>query len=91
MPEDEAESLTNEIDKPCQFSDQISNILVKIKSIFLNSYVENSLVHTNSIAVSSVLSNQSDSHVKFPKLTLVKCNKEMLSWQSFWDQYYVAI
>ena len=31
---DEAETLTNEIDKSCQFSDEINNILMKTESIF---------------------------------------------------------
>ena len=64
---------------------------MKIESIFLNSYGENSSVQTNSIAVSSVPSNPNDSYVKLPKVTLGKFNGEILSWQSFWDQYSVAI
>ena len=91
IPEDEAETLTNEIDKSCQFSDEINDILVKIESIFSKSYVENSSVHTNSTASSSVSSYLNGSHAKLPKLTLRKFNGELLSWQSFWDQYSVAI
>ena len=91
IPEDEAETLTSEIDKSCQFSDEINNILVKIESIFSKSNVENSSVHTNSTASSSVSSNLNDSHAKLPNLTLSKFNGDVLSWQSFWDQYSVAI
>ena len=36
-------------------------------------------------------SNLNDSHAKLSKLTLSKFNGEVLSWQSFWDQYSVAI
>ena len=36
-------------------------------------------------------SNPNDSHAKLPKLTLDKFNGELLSWQSFWDEYSVAI
>ena len=91
IPEDEAETLTNEIDKSCLFSDEINDILVKIESIFSKSNVENFSVHTNSTANSSVSSNPNDSHAKLLKLTLSKFNGEVLSWQSFWDQYSVAI
>ena len=91
IPEDEAETLTNEIDKSCQFPDEINDILVKIESIFSKSNVENSSFHTNNTASSSVSSNLNDSHAKLPKLTLSKFNGEVLSWQSFWDQYSVAI
>ena len=34
IPGDEAETLTKEIDKSCQFSNEINDILVKIESIF---------------------------------------------------------
>ena len=34
IPEDEAETLSNEIDKSRQFLDEINDILVKIKSVF---------------------------------------------------------
>ena len=88
ISENEAETLTNEIDKSCQISDEINDILVKIESIFSKSNVENSSVHTNSTTSSSVSSNPNDSHTK---LTLDKFNGELLSWQSFWDQYSVAI
>ena len=91
IPEDETETLTYEIDKSCQFSDEINDIFVKIESIFSKSNTENSFVHTNSTTSSSVLSNLNDSHTKLPKLTLDKFNGELLSWQSFWDQYSVAI
>ena len=49
-----------------------------------------SSVHTNSTTNSSVSSNPNDSHAKLPKLNLDKFNGELLSWQSFWDQYSVA-
>ena len=91
IPEDEAETLANEIDKSCQFSDEINDILVKIESIFSKSNIENSSVHTNSTTSSSVSSNPNDSHAKLPKLTLDKFNVELLSWKSFWDQHSVAI
>ena len=91
IPEGEAETLTNEIDKSCQFSEEMNDILVKIESIFSKSNVKNSSVHTNSTVSSSVSSNPNDSHAKLPKLTLSKYNREVLSWQSFWDQYFVAI
>ena len=64
---------------------------MKIESIFSKSNIENSSVHTNSTTSSSVSSNPNDSHAKLPKLTLDKFNGELLSWQSFWDQYSVAI
>ena len=64
---------------------------MKIESIFSKNNVENSSVHTNSTTSSSVLSNSNDSHAKLPKLTLDKFNGEVLSWQGYWDQYYVAI
>ena len=88
IPEDEAETLANEIDKSCQFSDEINDILVKIESIFFKKSIffcpyEQ---HNNS----SVSSNPNDSHAKLPKLNLDKFNGELLSWQSFWDQYSVA-
>ena len=34
IPEDEVETLTNEIDQSCEFSDEINDILVEIESIF---------------------------------------------------------
>ena len=34
ISEDEAETFTNEIDRSCQISDEINDILVKIESIF---------------------------------------------------------
>ena len=46
IPEDETETLTNKIDKSCQFSDEINGILVKIEGIFSKSNVENSSVHS---------------------------------------------
>ena len=58
--EDEVETLTNEIDKSCQFSDEINDILVKIESIFSKSNVENSSVHASSTTNSSVPSNPND-------------------------------
>ena len=64
---------------------------MKIESIFSKGNVENSSVHTNSTISSSVSSNPSDSHAKLPKLTFDKFGGEVLSWQSFWDQYSVAI
>ena len=64
---------------------------MKIESIFSKSNTENSSVHTNSTTSSSVSSTPHDSHAKLPKLTLDKFNGELLSWQSFWDQYSVAI
>ena len=64
---------------------------MKIESIFSQSNVENSSVHTNSTASSSVSSNPNDSHAKLPKLTLDKFNGEVLSWQSLCGQYSVAI
>ena len=88
---DETETLANEIDKLCQFLDEINNILVKIESLILKIYVRNSSAHTNHTAVSSVSSNPSDSHAKLAKLTLDKFNGESISRQSFWDQYSVAI
>ena len=91
IPEDEAEILTNEMNKSGQFSDEINDILVKIESIFSKSNTENSSVHTNSLKVSPVSSNPNDSHLKLPKLTLDQFNSEVLSWQRFWDQYSVAI
>ena len=91
IPEDEAETLTYEIDKSCQFSDEINDILVKIESIFSKSNIENPSVHTNSTTSSSVSSNPNDFHAKLPKLTVGKFNGELLSWQSFWDQYSAAI
>ena len=91
ISEDEAETLTNEIDKSCQISDEINDILVKIESIFSKSNIEISSVHTNSTTSSSVSFNPNDSHAKLPKLTLDKFNGELLPWQSFWDQYSVAI
>ena len=91
IPEDETETLTNKIDKSCQFSDEINDILVKIEGIFSKSNVENSSVHRNSTTSSSVSSNPNDSHGKLPKLTLDKFNGEVSSWQSFWDQHFVAI
>ena len=91
IPEDEVESLTNEIDKSCQFSDEINDILVKIESVFSKSNVENSFVHTSSTTNFSVSPNLNDSHAKLPNLTLEKFNGEVLSWQSFWDQYSIAI
>ena len=48
IAEDEPETLTNETDKSCQFSDEINGKLVKTESIFLKSNIENSSVHTNS-------------------------------------------
>ena len=83
-------TLTNEIDKLCQFSDEINDILRKIDSIFSKSNFENSSLHTNSGTSSSVSSNSNDSHAKLSKLTLDKFNGEVLSWQSFRDQYSVA-
>ena len=77
IPENKAETLTNEIGNSCQFSDESSNILVKIESIFSKSNVENSSVHTNSTTSSSVTSNPSDSHEKLPKHTLNKFNVEV--------------
>ena len=77
ISEDEAETLTNEIDKSCQFSDEINDKLVKIESIFSKSNIENSSVHTKSTTSSSVSSN--DSHAKLPKLTFDKFNGELLS------------
>ena len=83
IPEDEAEILTYKIDKSCQFSDEINDILVKIESIFSKSNIENSSVHTNSTTSSSVSSNPNDSHAKLPKRTVDNFNGELLSWQSF--------
>ena len=74
----------------CQFSDEINDILRKIDSIFSKSNFENSSLHTNSATSSSVSSNPNDSHAKLSKLTLDKFNGEVLSWQSFRDQYSVA-
>ena len=88
IPEDEAETLANETDKSCQFSNEIYDTLVKIESIFSKDNIENSTAHTNSTASSSVSFNPNDSQAK---LTLEKLNGELLSWQSFWDQYSVAI
>ena len=34
MPEDKVETLINEMDKSCQFSHEVNDILVKIESIF---------------------------------------------------------
>ena len=62
-----------------------------MESIVSKSNIENSSVHTKSATCSSVSSNLNDSHAKLPKLTLDKFNGELLSWQSFWDQYSVAI
>ena len=75
IPEEETETLTNEIDKSCQFSDEINDILVEIESIFSKRIVENSSVHTTSYFV---LFNPNDSHAKLPKLTLDKFNGEVL-------------
>ena len=80
---DEAETLTNEIDKSCQISDEIIDILVKIESIFSKSNVENSSVHTNSTTSSSVSSNPNDSHAKLPKLTLDRFNGEFIIMAKF--------
>ena len=64
---------------------------MKIESIFSKSNIENFSVHTNSKTSSSVSSNPNDSHAKLPKITPDKFKGELLSWQSFWDQYSVAI
>ena len=55
---DEAETLTNEIDKSCQFWDEINNILMKTESIFWQTNAENCSVRTNSSTVSSVCPTQ---------------------------------
>ena len=60
MPEDEVETLTKEMDKSCQFSHEVNDILVKIESIFSKKNVENSSVHTSSTTNSSVSSNPND-------------------------------
>ena len=80
IPEDSAETLTNAIDKSCQFSDEINAILMKIESIFSKSNLQNSSVHTDSKTNSSVSSKPNDLHAKLPKLTLDKFNGEVLSW-----------
>ena len=85
IPESKAETLTKEIGKSYQFSDECNNILVKIESIFCRSNVENSSVHTNSTTSSCVTSNPNDSHEKLPKLILNKFDVEVLSWQTFWE------
>ena len=64
---------------------------MKIESIFPKNNVENSSVHMSSTTNYFESSNPEDSHAKLPKLTLDKYNVEVLSWQSCWDQYSVAI
>ena len=68
MPEDEVETLTNEIDKSCQFSDEVNDMLVKIESIFSKNNVENSSVHTSSTTNSSVSPTQTIKMQNFQNL-----------------------
>ena len=68
IPEDEVETLTNEIDKSCQFSNEINDILAKIESIFSKSNAENSFAHTSSTTNFSLSPNPNDSHAKLPNL-----------------------
>ena len=62
---------------------------MKIESIFPKNNVRLSIRAVQQIILS--LSNPEDSRAKPPKLTLDKFNVEVLSWQSCWDQYSVAI
>ena len=92
IPEDEEETLSNEIEKSCQLSDQINDILVKIENIFSKQNNETSSVHSSdSATLSFVSTNTNRPHANLPTLTLEKFSGDILLWQSFWDQFSSAI